>query len=109
VCEVGPGGLPASQAEEPVQDAPLQLVMVIDVKHQSREVKSAITGQRRRIDVHDAGNRGPVTQQIQKMKIEMCEINSGRDRGATSRADPAHAVAFAQPERGAGLTARRDE
>ena len=64
--------------------------MVIDVKHQGREVKSAITGQRRRIDVDDAGNRGPITEQIQKMKIEMCEINSGRDRGAATRADPAH-------------------
>ena len=82
-------GRAASRAEVPVQDAPPQFVMVIDVKHQGREVKSAVTGQRRRIDVGDPGNPGPIAEQIQNMKIEMCEINAGRDSGTAAGADPA--------------------
>jgi hypothetical protein len=63
--------------------------MVVDVEDQRRQIERPVAAQRRRIEVYHTRDRLAIAEQIQKMKIEMCEINAGRNGGAALLADPA--------------------
>jgi hypothetical protein len=46
-----------------------------------RPLERPVAAQRRRIDAYYARDRMTIAEQIQKMKIERCEINTGRNGG----------------------------